>query len=248
MALRLLGEAEQARNMGCLIWVEDLERAGLTYGDLLGFVEGLHMPCVVSPMHDRDTYTDDDVRAWCRRHQDPDTGEVATEHTNRTPRVGDPKKPHVHIYFAFRGKRKPSEMSRQFDELVPGIVKPNRWVLVPDFPGIVRYCAHMDSPDKAQYDPLMIHGFCNVNMQSIFETGNKEPNLVLMEIEAAIKEFRIANYYRLNVWANQYGDPDVIKAVKGRTSHWVAYFNARRQEQQDAKAKKEAKERAAKES
>lgn len=244
MALRMLGETEAARLMGCIIWVEDLEKNGLTYGDLLGFLDGLHMPCVCSMIHDRDTYTADDVRGWVKRHIDPDTGDVAAEFSNRTPKVGDPKKPHIHIYFCLQAKRQPRYMSKLFDDFIDGIVKPNRWALVGDFPGIVRYCAHLDQPDKAQYDPLLIHGFCNVKMDSLWQANTRNPNLILMEIETAIEVEKIPNYYRLNRWANKYGDPDIINMVKGRTAHWTAYFGAMRQEKQDAIAKRKAKEAA----
>lgn len=242
MALRMLKPDESARNLGCIIWVEDMDRAGVTYGDLLGFLDGLHVPCVCSPIHDKDKYTADDVRGWCQRHMDPDTGDVASEYTNRVPSVGDEKKHHIHVYFALAAKRKGSYMSALFDGFVPGIVKPNRWAIVPDWPGIVRYCAHLDSPDKAQYDPLLIHGFGNAKMDSLWKSEARNPNRILMEIDAAIEAERIENYHRLNRWANQYADPDVIAMVKGRTAYFTAIFAAMRQERNDAIAKRKARE------
>lgn len=90
----------------------------------------------------------------------------------------------------------------------------------------------------------MIHGFCNVKMDSLWQANTRNPNLILMEIETAIEVEKIPNYYRLNRWANKYGDPDIINMVKGRTAHWTAYFGAMRQEKQDAIAKRKAKEAA----
>lgn len=247
--LQLLKPTERARLMGCLIWVEDLERAKLTYGDLLAFLEGLHMACVVSPIHDEDTYTADDVRGWRNRHLDPDTGEVADEYTNREPKVGDKKKPHIHVYFNHKGPKAPRAMSRAFDEFIPGLIADNRWVAVPDWEAIVRYCAHMDSPNKAQYDPLKIHGFANADMSGIWNQKTVQPMKVMMEVEKAIRRHKIPNYYRLNTWANATGDIEVINAVKGRTSHWTAIFNAMRQERvEQAERKKEAERKKNRES
>ena len=54
MALRLLEPTESVRQMGNMVWMEDLEKRGSSYGDLLAFLEELHMPLVCSPSHDRD--------------------------------------------------------------------------------------------------------------------------------------------------------------------------------------------------
>lgn len=238
MALRLAKPNELLRNYGCLYWVEDLERAGLTYGDLLAYLEGLHVECVCSPIHDKDKYTADDVKAWCKRHIDPDTGEVASEYTNRTPEVGAPKKPHIHVYFKMPGKKKPIHMSQLMEDFYP--IASNRWVVVPDFSAIIRYCAHMDSPEKAQYDAAMIHGFANVDMRCLWESKNNNRLYVLMEIDRAIREHHIKNYHRLNRWALETGDVDTIATVTGRHGYYCAIFNAERQERIDqAKRKKE---------
>lgn len=233
MALRLAKPNELLRNYGMLYWLEDLERAGLTYGDLLAYLEGLHVECVCSPIHDRDHYTEDDVRGWVKRHIDPDTGEVATEYTNRQPRVGDLKKPHIHIYFKMPGKKKPIHMSQLMEDFLP--YASNRWVVVPDFDKIIRYCAHMDAPNKAQYDPAMIHGFANVNMGAIWEHKNMNKMQVLMEIDEAIRKKGIKDYYHLNRWALSSGDVDYIAMVTGRYGYYTAIFNARRQAREDAK-------------
>lgn len=238
MALRIAKADEMLRNYGCLYWMEDLERAGLTYGDLLAYLEGLHVECVCSPVHDRDTYTEDDVRGWRKRHIDPDTGEVASEFTNREPRVGDRKKSHVHVYFKMPGKKKPIHMSQLMEDFLP--IASNRWVVVPDFDKIVRYCAHMDSPNKAQYDPAMIHGFANVNMSSIWEHKNMNRLQVLYEIDEAIREHHITSFHRLNRWAIDSGDVDYIAMVSGRHGYYCAIFASQRQERIDRQRARKA--------
>ena len=115
MALRLLEPCEGARNMGNLVWLEDLEKRGLSYGDLLGFLEGLHWKCVCSPIHDRDVYTVDDVKGWKKRHTDKETHEITEEDLQRCPEVGAPKKKHIHVYHCFKGPRKPKDVAKYWD-------------------------------------------------------------------------------------------------------------------------------------
>lgn len=231
MALRILGPDEPARLLGCIVWVEDLERAGLTYGDLIGFLADLHIQCVCSPVHDRDRYTAEDVRSWRRRHIDPDTGEVASQYTNREPAVGDSKKPHIHVYFYLRGKRKPREMSGYMDLLVPGLIAPNRWAYVPSWYAIVRYCAHMDDQSKAQYSRFDVLGFANADLTPLADDRNVDKLQISLEIEKAIRDERISNYWDLNQWANRTGDTDIMHYVKGRTAYFVSLFKARADKQ-----------------
>lgn len=238
MPLRLLEPTEAVRQMGNMVWLEDLEKRGYNEGTLLMFLESLHMPLVCSPLHDRDTYNAEDVRGWNRRHINPDTGEVFEGDLPRQPVVGGKKKPHYHIYYAFKGKRRPRDIAAYWADFVPEVTE-NRFVYVPDFDGAVRYCAHQDSPNKAQYDPLSIHGFTNVNMNAIYDRKNIDRTKLLLEIEQAIDDHGISNYYRLCRWAKENGDIDALNLIKGRTAHFSAYFNAMRQERQDrAEARK----------
>lgn len=90
----------------------------------------LHMPIVVSPLHDRDVWTDDD------ESRDP-------EHV-----AGEPKKPHRHAIISWGN---PTTLRNALSTLAPfGVtyVEP-----VGSYPGYCRYLCHMDDPDKAQYDP-----------------------------------------------------------------------------------------------
>ena len=129
MANYMLRDGEKARTVTTIIWVEDLERR---YGDhwkkhFYGYLADLRIPVCCSPIHDKDTYTEEDVSAWCRRHIDPDTGEVADEYTNSQPRVGDPKKPHIHIIAITKGPMTREDFSKLFYDLV--YIKVTAWGL-----------------------------------------------------------------------------------------------------------------------
>lgn len=243
MSLRLLDPNEGARNMGNLVWLEDLEKRGLSYGDLLGFLEGLHWKCVCSPIHDRDVYTVDDVKGWKKRHTNKETHEISEEDLQRCPEVGAPKKPHIHVYHCFKGARKPKDIAKYWSEFIPEVTE-KRFVYVPDWGSIVRYCAHMDAPNKAQYDPCSIHGFANADISSIWDASNFNKTEMLLELHKVIKEKRIPNYKRLMNYALTTGDVNMIGYVKGNHSHFMGYFAADRQEKCDRAAKKTAGQQA----
>lgn len=246
MSLRLLKPNEGARNMGCIVWVEDLERAGESYGSLLGWLADCGMPCVASPVHDRDEYTPEDVRGWVKRHIDPDTGEVAAAAIGRVPVVGGSKKPHIHVYFAHKGNRTPLYMSERLDEFIPGLIASNRWVKVEDWGAAVRYCSHKDAPNKAQYSDFDIHGFSNADMSALNDSKNVDTLQLDLEIEDAIEREDIRDYWSLNRWANATADRDLINRVKGRTSHWAPLLAARNAKRKAREAHEAAQREAAK--
>ena len=240
MPLQILRDNEGARIAGTIFWLEDLERLGLTYGDLLGYLEDSCVCWVCSPIHNRDKYTPADVKGWKKRHEeliDADTGDIASEFESMVPKVGDSKKPHIHLYGHVKGPKKPA----QWSELLKDFADLNyRWVKVPDWGRIVRYCAHMDAPMKAQYDPLSVKGFGNADLSALTEIKKENKFLVLMEVNEYIEKNRIRNFYRLNRWALETGDIQIMACVSGRASYFSAIFAAKAAE----KAEKEAKEKA----
>ena len=65
--------------------MEDLEKAGTDYFGLLRYIASLHIEACVSPVHDRDTFTSEDVRTWCEQHIDPDTGDLDMNYVDSAP-------------------------------------------------------------------------------------------------------------------------------------------------------------------
>ena len=146
MANYQLKDGEKARTVTTILWVEGLERR---YGEhwqkaLFGYFADLRIPVCISPIHDKDTYTDEDVSAWCRRHIDPDTGEVANEFTNKMPKVGDPKKAHVHVILITKGPMYREDFSKLLYDLI--YVPVTAWEKVLHLDALTRYMAHMDNP------------------------------------------------------------------------------------------------------
>ena len=136
---RLYQTGKKVRNSICLIYVEQLEKAGKTYGDLIAYLDSLHCKAVVSPIHDRDLFTSQDVFAWCERHIDPETGDVGTQYLDDAPYVGKPKKPHIHLGILSKSQRNAQEWSEYMSGIVD--IAPSMWEKMEDFEGFTRYCA-----------------------------------------------------------------------------------------------------------
>lgn len=249
MADYQLKDGEKARTVTTILWVEDLERR---YGDkwlgrLYQYLADLKIPCCCSPVHDKDTYTEEDVRAWCRRHEDPDTGEVATKYTNRTPRVGDEKKSHVHIILITKGPMYREDFSELLSDLVT--VKVTAWEKVLHLDTLTRYMSHMDDKSKYRYSDFDILGFGGFNLKPL--TIKKSDEYVKAMAMASVMEYiednGIKYYHSLVKWAKDLGDYDIFNCVTGRFGTFCAYFRSLREEKQDkAEAKKRQEEEEAK--
>lgn len=243
MPLKLLKDGEKCRMAGCIFWLEDLKRVGLSYGQLCAFLEeSVQMESVCSPVHDRDRYTEEDVRGWLGRHEeymDKYTADVKPEFADIVPKVGDPKKAHIHVYFKAKGPKYGKDWAKAVEDFYP--IPENRWVVVPDWDKIVRYCAHMDAPNKAQYDPLTVRGFCNADVSALMETNRSNKYETIEKVNQYITSNRIRWFNRLNAWAIGTHDVEIMACVTGRHSYWETILRSKREE---AAERKKAKEKA----
>lgn len=112
--------------------------------DWLGRIQDLHVPGCVSPLHDRDVYT-----LPSESHQ-----------------VGDLKKPHWHCLLAFQGVKTVKQILTALDFLGVSHVE-----VVHNMSAMVRYFAHLDNQEKAQYDPSKIVGFCGFDVSKYLYSG-----------------------------------------------------------------------------
>ncbi len=240
---RLVGD--KARNVAVLCWIEDLEHIGMGYGDLLAVLDGMHIECVVSPLHDRDSYTPEDVRKWCRAHIDPDTGDVAEDAVVRIPKVGAAKKAHVHIMLRFKGARTASYceqlMADAFGHALP-CFRAQKWEKVEHVESMMRYFAHLDQPDKAEYSAFDVVGLGGVDLSCLVKNDVNSKLKTLCDVQAFVQKKGIKSYAVLVRWAFNGKNLDYINCVTGRASYFAAYFNACRQDLADKAAAKKAKQ------
>lgn len=238
-----LKAGEVARNVACLVWEEDLMRDGKTYGDLLAFCEGLNIPCAVSPWHNQDRYTADDVRKWIDRHIDPDFYDFISEELetvrDRAPKVGDAKKSHAHILLKNAGPRNRDYFTKLFAPFVR--IPPSKWEKVEHLESYIAYLCHKNTPNKHRYSELDVHGFGGIDLSSLLKSDklDKLNTLLLVNMEIDNRGFRY--FHQLDNWARSTKDMDIINVVSGRTSYFQAKFRSMREQRLDEAAAEEAK-------
>lgn len=226
-------------NYDCIIYLEDLEdKMGMTYGSLLMHLDSLHVRCAVSPIHDMDEFTADDVWSWCESHIDPETGDLDVRYVDDAPYVGKKKKPHVHLMFMNRSKKSVQEMH---DILGLDCVRMTMWERTEDPFAYMRYLAHLDSPDKYPYSVYDIHGFGGINLDTLVINDSKSHmHEITSLIVDLIQEENIMYFHVLvNSIRKKYPDPDFENCVYGRNSLFNAIIKSRRQAHMDNVAKKE---------
>lgn len=233
VAMAVYSNFDKARNVTFLAYLKDW---GKSYGELLEFLDGLHMPCCCSPEHDADTFTEEDVRKWVASHTDKDTGRVSEEAIKAgIPQVGQQKKDHVHVLLCANGPM----TAPYFADLISDFHEVTSFQKVNSVPSMIRYFAHMDSPEKHQYSPLQIHGFGGLDLSPIMKTSKVSNLTVLLDVLDYMMANDIRHYNKLVKWALSTGDIDTISCVTGRASFFANYFKAQSDERREKLEKKE---------
>lgn len=181
----------------------------------------------ISPLHDADVYDAADVAAWVSRH--------GSKSGSDAPKVGDPKKPHWHVLFH---KPKGNGGSRTLMESLKPMVltagpkagSPAVTYLghVPDLYMANRYHAHMDDPDKAQYDPdeiIYLNGFDPHLIDSI-DSASRTRSAVSRVLDL-INDHDITNFYVLTNGVMGTGEDDMFDSLLSRTSFFHLYMSSR---------------------
>lgn len=245
MANYMLKYGEKARTVTCIVWVEDLERRWGEHWQKIwyGYLADLRTMVACSPIHDHDTYTEEDVSNWVKRHIDPDTGEVATEFTNAQPRVGDPKKAHFHVIVIVKGPMCREDFSALFLDVV--WISPTKWQRVIHLDTMTRYLAHMDNKEKYQYawtDVISFGGF-SLKPLTIAKSDEYTKATSLATVLEYAEDNGLTYYHQLVKWARSLGDYDIFCCVTGRASLFVGLFNSIRQEKVDKAEKKKREQK-----
>lgn len=133
--------------------------------DWLYRLRNWHVPAAVSPLHDKDTWDSDKYESYI----DDSTGEL--KEGALVHKMGEYKKPHYHVMVAWGNSTTFSVYYRIFAD-IGGVVPPWDHLEVMNVNSMYRYFAHLDDPDKYQYDPddiVLLGGFDPVNYQTYIE-------------------------------------------------------------------------------
>lgn len=109
---------------------------------------------------------------------------------------GKPKKPHYHSLFLFSAVKTQEQVENIFKELfgeseegsIIGVAMPQ---MVNDRTSLIRYMAHLDNPEKAQYDPSEIVGYNGVDVAEILRYSATETREMVIAMEEFIENHRI---------------------------------------------------------
>ena len=189
---------QRTRNWTAIFYPEDLP------DDWKERVDELRFKWVESPLHDRDTNAD-----------------------------GSPKKPHVHTLLMFEAVKTEEQVSALLKEAfgesengsIVGVALPMK---VSDRCAIVRYMAHLDNPDKAQYDVADITGHNGADPAEILRYSATETREMIVAMEEFIEENGITELADFSK-AIRYDHPEwhTILATK-LTIYFNAFIRSRR--------------------
>lgn len=134
---------------------------------------------------------------------------------------GTLKKPHWHIIISNQGKISYNQ-AKEIADMLNG-ASPQ---FVQNMVGMVRYLAHIDNPEKAQYDPKKIIGH-GIDVDKYLQNAIDIDNLIC-EIEEFIDEHKIIEYAKLTRVARMMKEehPDWHKVISTHTIHFKAYVTS----------------------
>ena len=194
---------QRTRNWTAIFYPEDLP------DDWKGLLDGSLVKWVESPLHDKDVNAD-----------------------------GTPKKPHHHVLLMFDTVKAVKQVetllkgiygASESDSIV-GVAKPQ---VVSDKCALVRYMAHMDNPDKAQYDVADIVGHNGADPAEILRYSATETLAMMVAMEEFIEQNGITELADFSA-AIRYEKPEwyTILATK-QTRYFDAFIRSRRHKVRD---------------
>lgn len=211
-------QGKKAKNVTCIMYLEDW---GKTYGELLEFLSDWPYKCACSPVHDKDKYSGYQAQKWIADHMV--NGELPQEVIDAgIPKEGQLKKPHVHVMVIGSGPRYADFWAQEFARFH----EVNYFEAVRDPDKLLRYFAHMDNPEKAQYSCLDIHGFGGMDLGALMSNDDTSKLQTLIEVMEYVFECNIMHYNKLVRYAFSTGDLDWIACVSGRASFFVNFFKS----------------------
>lgn len=138
---------------------------------------------------------------------------------------GSPKKAHWHLAVYFPNKAYYDEVV----ELAFALSKMKYVQPIKNLQGMIRYFAHLDNPEKFQYDPKEIKGYGGFDVAKYLQSATDIDEL-MREIENFIRQNGVTEYADLIDISNDYHDehPEWHKCISTHTIHFKAYVSSKR--------------------
>lgn len=120
---------DRVRVWTCILYPDDLEKNNI---DLITAINNLHIPCLLSPLHDPDNVANKKLIIGVF---DPD----------------NVRKPHHHLMLSFDGKKSSGIVKSYLYEQFPKGIGCSIPLQVSSPKGLARYFIHLDNPEKQQF-------------------------------------------------------------------------------------------------
>ena len=146
---------------------------------------------------------------------------VSPLHCLDTLPTGEVKKAHYHVLWRYEGVKTPA----QAQELVDLIGGAGAVEIVADYRGYARYLCHLDSPDKAQYDPEDVQCFGGEDWAEVALSEAERTDAQLDEIEDWIDDTGCVSYVALCRYARKQR-PDWTRCIRTHTVHLSALIRS----------------------
>lgn len=224
MAYQFLTTGVTARNVEGIMYIEDI--ANYSYGKVYSFFESLKMEGAISCVHDKDTFTEEDVHKYVLSHTDMRTGEFDYGSMGREqlPQVGEHKKPHIHWYLKAKGAHNGKWWH---DTLAPLVdIAPHRIELCKSEPGTLRYFAHLGCKDKHNYGALSVQAFGGLDLSCLLKSDTVTKLETLIDVMDYAASHNMRHYCQVVNWAFSTGDIDTIACVTGRASFFANHYKS----------------------
>ena len=196
----------RTRNYTAVMYPEDLPE------DWREKLDETHVRWIESPLHDRDLNAD-----------------------------GEPKKAHYHTLFMFDSVKTLEQVSDFFKGVfgtsdagsIVGVATPQK---VSDRCALVRYFAHMDNPEKFQYDVNDIKGHNGADPAEVLRYNQSETLEMMSSIEQFIDDNHITEYADLCRLLRGERPEWYWLVVTRNTMHFTAYVRSCRHSEEKLKA------------
>lgn len=127
--------------------------------------------------------------------------------------TGEPKKPHYHLVLSFSGPKSYEQVKEITDKLKATV--PQKCYSVR---GAVRYMAHLDNPEKAQYSTSDITCGMGFDVDDALKLSATEKDQILQRLEDFIFERHVREYAHLAYWVSKY-HPEWRETLKCNSYH-----------------------------
>ena len=185
---------------------------------LKAYLQSLHVACALSPLHDKDTFSEIDAMDWDKRVKE---GKIDPEESVR-PVPGAPKKPHHHLVFYF-GRNKRS--IQQMQELVWPINRNVRWFEpVRNLGGYVRYLCHLDDDDKPTYSVDDVWTCGHFDLSPLWEVSKADKRGAVGTLCDYASKYGIYNYCDLVDVVRELDSPALLDCVVERSFFLSKYL------------------------